>query len=654
MKIVTAIVLLTLGVSTQGNKTQYGIREFENLPTLYLEPLGQLRLYTEQWRVVSYLPLEDLIQQETHIEEGIKTIRRLDHEGQHNRTTYQLERCLLQAKKDRERLFSSVGYELPWSKRIRRGVFNFIGDISKILFGTMSDEDAEYYNREIDLVHKDNKRNAELFRNQTQILKVVLERNDKLIEDYRGKIDVMNQNINDIRNIEKIQLLEETILELSLMLELEILSYQRNVDVTNQAILDGRKGNISPNIIEPQAFFKIIQKIRAEEGTNRLPLVTIAEHYYKYLQICSIEIGIINKRLVSVVKIPILETNSYMQYKVHSIPSVQTDGTIIRLEAPQDYIITNMERTQMSPSSFFFLNSCKKLNNVYYCKRLEPKYRITKEKNCLSRWLREILDNSTKICTPFVGTMQYSLYLPLHTGTDWIIIPHRSEQVQILCGQISNFITLTRPSIIHLEPNCIASTDFVVLEPIHMSNGIVTEFRFDLPNYNFTFIHETFQQLQHNINLKELNIPKIDKLESQTLGRRLDELVKEAETIGNHKRTENYIETATRFGTYLAYGLLAILTLYVSYKLRVIHFIKWCISMLAKPCIHNTYNNHMHGNRGQIINTTTETTTRHENVPMVRVNATSEIDLTDIRRMLTNSNRTRNRPTNMRRNEDIA
>ncbi|XP_076386044.1 uncharacterized protein LOC100876818 [Megachile rotundata] len=651
MKIIATLVLLALGVSVQGEEAQYGIREFETLPTFYLEPLGQLRLFTEEWRVISYLPLEDLIQQEAHIEEGIRSIRKLDIGGLHNRTIYQLERCLLQARKDRERLFSSVGYELPWSKRVRRGVFNFIGDVSKILFGTMSNEDAEYYNREIDLVHKDNKRNAELFKNQTNILKVVLERNDNLLEDYKRKIGTMNLDINKIENNERTNLLDDTILELGVILELEILSYQRNVDITNQAILDGRQGNISPNVIEPQVFFEIVQKIRAEKGTNRLPQVAVAEHYYEYLQICNIEIGIIDKRLVSVVKIPILETNFYMQYKVHSIPSVQTDGTIIRLEAPQDYVITNMERTQMSPSSFFFLNSCKKLNHVYYCKRLEPKYRITREQNCLSRWLKEVFDNSAKICTSFVGIMQYSLYLPLQTGTDWILIPRGNEQVQILCGQNSKFVTLTKPSIIHLGPNCIASTDFVVLEPIHSSNRIVTELRFDLPSYNFTSIHETYQQLLHSINLTNLNIPKIDKLDSHVLGKRLEDLVKKAETIGNHKRTENYIETATRFGTYLAYGLLATLILYVSYKLQIIHFVKWCFLTVTRPCIHNTYNNHMHGNRGQIINTTSETTTRHGDVPMARFSSPSEINLTDIRRML---NRNRNRSISTRRNEDIA
>jgi hypothetical protein len=32
---------------------------------------------------------------------------------------------------------------------VKRGVFNFIGGISKIVFGTMDSEDASYYNHKI-------------------------------------------------------------------------------------------------------------------------------------------------------------------------------------------------------------------------------------------------------------------------------------------------------------------------------------------------------------------------------------------------------------------------------------------------------------------------------------------------------------------------
>ena len=39
--------------------------------------------------------------------------------------------------------------------RIKRGIFNFIGGISKILFGTMDNEDASYYAEKISNLEKE-------------------------------------------------------------------------------------------------------------------------------------------------------------------------------------------------------------------------------------------------------------------------------------------------------------------------------------------------------------------------------------------------------------------------------------------------------------------------------------------------------------------
>lgn len=44
--------------------------------------------------------------------------------------------------------------------------FNFIGDISKTLFGTMNESDAQYYNTELDTVIEDNKHLAQLIKNE--------------------------------------------------------------------------------------------------------------------------------------------------------------------------------------------------------------------------------------------------------------------------------------------------------------------------------------------------------------------------------------------------------------------------------------------------------------------------------------------------------
>jgi hypothetical protein len=43
----------------------------------------------------------------------------------------------------------------PIQSRYKRGVFNFIGGISKIIFGTLDNEDANYYSDKINSLEKE-------------------------------------------------------------------------------------------------------------------------------------------------------------------------------------------------------------------------------------------------------------------------------------------------------------------------------------------------------------------------------------------------------------------------------------------------------------------------------------------------------------------
>jgi hypothetical protein len=39
--------------------------------------------------------------------------------------------------------------EIKGRRSRKRGVFNFVGEVSKVLFGTMDDDDAKFYNKQI-------------------------------------------------------------------------------------------------------------------------------------------------------------------------------------------------------------------------------------------------------------------------------------------------------------------------------------------------------------------------------------------------------------------------------------------------------------------------------------------------------------------------
>jgi hypothetical protein len=60
-------------------------------------------------------------------------------------------------------------------KRTKRGLFNFIGELSKILFGTMDEDDAKYYNKQIKLFQQNSEDMDALLKQQLSVVRSSLE-----------------------------------------------------------------------------------------------------------------------------------------------------------------------------------------------------------------------------------------------------------------------------------------------------------------------------------------------------------------------------------------------------------------------------------------------------------------------------------------------
>jgi hypothetical protein len=68
-------------------------------------------------------------------------------------------------------LWKEITGQETGGKRKKRGVFNFIGVLSKILFGTMDDDDAKYYNEQIKLFEQNSEDVNMLLKQQLSVIR---------------------------------------------------------------------------------------------------------------------------------------------------------------------------------------------------------------------------------------------------------------------------------------------------------------------------------------------------------------------------------------------------------------------------------------------------------------------------------------------------
>ena len=148
----TICTLLTL--LTQATALDATLQRFKESPGFYYDHIGQAQLYNIEWRIVTYINLQEGGQ-------NLETIKKyaqlsMDFCKHHEHTywinftdcmkiTHYIDRQIKEVEDLKLLVRQLTRIEDKDHSHFKRGVFSFIGRIIKILFGTMDSEDGLYY-----------------------------------------------------------------------------------------------------------------------------------------------------------------------------------------------------------------------------------------------------------------------------------------------------------------------------------------------------------------------------------------------------------------------------------------------------------------------------------------------------------------------------
>jgi hypothetical protein len=186
------ILLIWTGTIHANPPTQeepgYQVEKYGESTGIYYEGQGQLSLYNTEWQVVVYANLKEIDNRSNEIELYLKHINTLCQDIAIRNWTDcyhfpEIAKEKLQRLKKTENLIIEVSDRRSRKPRRRRGVFNFIGEVSKVLFGTLDNEDATYYNEQIKHFEENSDDLTRLLRQQLVVVRSTLGTiNDTLID----------------------------------------------------------------------------------------------------------------------------------------------------------------------------------------------------------------------------------------------------------------------------------------------------------------------------------------------------------------------------------------------------------------------------------------------------------------------------------------
>ena len=168
--------LINVAWMTERFSPEYRLEEFVKSPGIYYENVGQAVLYSTTWNTVVYLPLKTVTNQLDTLNSYVDYVNQLCAKVELRSWTAcnhldELTLTKLRQVRETERLVASTVGRRDMVGRKERGLFDFVGKVSKILFGKMGGDDAHYSNEQIEHFERSSDSLTHLLKQQETIVR---------------------------------------------------------------------------------------------------------------------------------------------------------------------------------------------------------------------------------------------------------------------------------------------------------------------------------------------------------------------------------------------------------------------------------------------------------------------------------------------------
>ena len=285
-------------------------------------------------------------------------------------------------------------------------------------------------NQEFDKLYSDNRIITETLSNQTRILKTWPSSTSQDLRSLNELSESRAKELNSIinsTNINQQNLVVGNIITLGSMAVAEL---NEDLNMLINAINDGKHGIIHLKILTPAVLTSELRQIE-EDSNEKYPIKLIPQTYQHIIDISEISINIINKRLVYLLKVLVLEHEDLLT--LHLIPIPIYHGSRFLAPIPtHEIILVNPEKSIYTPSDLLTLQQCRILDDSRICKRVQPTYLISEVQNCET----SIIRNSNKlisnhICQFSAFKISELAFIPLKDPNQYIIIPEHKVELRL-------------------------------------------------------------------------------------------------------------------------------------------------------------------------------------------------------------------------------
>ena len=281
-------------------------------------------------------------------------------------------------------LTNTVGRKYEDS-RLRRGILNFVGEISKVQLGTLDENNADYYEEQICRFERNSDDTTDLLKQDVFVIKSTLGTLNNTLVDIEHNVKLVRKGLSNIQTYLD-TLSSETahkldIFEAKLMIEKHITQVnniltilQRNIDFVQNSVLNAQSGNIQPQIVPPKLLL-----ISPKKNQSFFPLDTLLPFPLSKdatnlnHKVCEMQVYIQNDRLSYVVSVPLVNKWEFKGHHLLPVPIPINKDKPIYIRTAKSTLCVDKTRQYNYFSSDLELQDCKEpTKQGYVCKQNNP------------------------------------------------------------------------------------------------------------------------------------------------------------------------------------------------------------------------------------------------------------------------------------------
>lgn len=616
-------VIIALWINNvKTSSVDFRVERITNQPGLYYEDKNSVRIYNMQYKLVTYVPLVDIERKFTVAQLFADlTLRLCDRELKPLTNSTECEMLHLEFKQRvdevnqaKDLISQLVVHEAYENNRNKRGILNFVGEIAKVLFGTLDNDDAKLYQSKIEEIERNEKQMLELTGEQLMIVKRTLKavngtlthlqtnefRFTEGLKDLSKKVQAFATDTNSrLHYVEIMSSLNNHLIQVYRIFS----EVKSNYEMIVSAIMYAQQGILEPHILTPAKIVRSLQASQINLEAHSLPISLESPNVGSVLlSIADINIVMFQNILCYIVEIPLVEKERYQLYRLWSLPveSKNISGLYTFLETENEFILADAAKRYFARLTYRDLTSCKVLDaKTKICKQTFNIMSTHDSTDCALNLMNGVMVLPAS-CRQRVVSIISSIWNKLSNNV-WIYVIPNKEKLTILCqSKEPTDVILTGVGKLTFYEKCKAYGDKILIQTQSMS--MMNETKKDLVpplNLEIDCCEDLSKSSKINLTSFEVKLPSLNYVnhfdDLLISGHKIDELkqhIDQQEDRINQQKIVSHYSIFTYLGVTIIFVIAFIFCCKLCKCLNLLKYLKfWKNSdgnCCAKICIKTT------------------------------------------------------------------